>query len=198
MRYLMTLMISMALLSAGPAQGAVPGNVKLTVVAAPTGAAAQGEKQVRAEALCARIATSEQLKTVALQLLEHLRSSYPNGRTYTLVLSDDARMMAIGNHLGVVTHHGGKTTVTGGVPSAMDIRMMRASRLEIRKPDERGLRVVYEVALLKREAAQKGTSLPDDRAYAHVARKLKLTPLQVRQLDRGVTQYYKAFEGKPF
>jgi hypothetical protein len=60
------------------------------------------------------------------------------------------------------------------------------------------MQVAYEVAMLKKEAAQKRKPLTDDKAYAQVAKKHKLKVMQVQQLDRGITQYYKTFEGKPF
>jgi hypothetical protein len=107
-------------------------------------------------------------------------------------------MMKIGNYLAVATFKDGKTVVTGGIPTYMDIRVMKASRVDVRKPDALGMQVAYEVALLKKEAVQKGKPLTDDKAYALVAKKQKLQVVQVRQIDRGITQYYKAFEGKAF
>lgn len=199
MRYLAAaLLASVSLLSAGRAFGRVPGNVKLAVVESPKGPTAQGSRQVRAEALVVGINTSEQLKPLAIELVEHLKSTYPNCRTYTVVISHDARMLKIGNYLAIASAKDGKTVVTGGIPTAMDIRVMRASHVPVRRPDEQGMKVVYEVALLRKDAAKKGTPLSDDRVYARIARKLKLPVAQVRQLDREITKYYKAFEGQPF
>ena len=198
MRYLVMLMMIAAVLQTAAAFGAVRDNVKLTVVDVPKGTAAKGGKTVRAEAIVDRINTSEQLKAVALELLDHLKATYPNWQEYSIVMSNDVRMMKIGNYLAVATFKDGKTVVTGGIPTYMDIRVMKASRVEVRKPDALGMQVAYEVALLKKEAAQKGKPLTDDKAYAQVARKQKLQVVQVRQIVRGITQYYKAFEGKAF
>ncbi len=193
MRYSSLLMVCLSLIVVGSASARIPNNVTLTVLAPPKGTVGQGDTQVRAEAVVHRINTSEQLKEVALELLNHLKSSYPNGRSYSIALSNDLRMVKIGNLLAVATFKEGKSTVTGGVPMNMDIRVMKASHLEVRAPDELGMQVAYEVALLKR-----GNLSPNDKVYARIAKKHKLKVLEVKQLDRGITQYYKAFEGKPF
>jgi hypothetical protein len=198
MRSLGVVMVVLLLLTAGGAGAVVRDNVKLTIVAAPHGKEEKGGKSIRAEALVDRINTSEQLKPIALELLEHLKSTCPNCQSITLVLSNDARMMKIGNYLAVATVKDGKTTVTGGIPTNMDIRVMKASRVEVRKPDPLGMQVAYDVALLKKEAVKKGQPLTDDKAYALVAKKQKLNVAQVKQVDRGITQYYKAFAGKEF
>ena len=192
------------LLSAGWADAVVRDNVKLTVVSAPQGMEVKegqegrGEKVVRAEALVGGINTSEQLKGVALEVLDHLKTTYPNCRSYTIVLSNDARMMKIGNYLAIATFKDGKTLVTGGIPTYMDLRVMKVSRVEVRKPDAQSMQVAYEVAMLKKEAVKKGKLLTDDKAYAVVAKKNKMPIAQAKQINRGITQYYKAFEGKPF
>ena len=189
------------LLSAGWADAVVRDNVKLTVVSAPQGMEVKegqegrGEKVVRAEALVGGINTSEQLKGVALEVLDHLKTTYPNCRSYTIVLSNDARMMKIGNYLAIATFKDGKTLVTGGIPTYMDLRVMKASRVEVRKPDAQSMQVAYEVAMLKKEAVKKGKLLTDDKAYAVVAKKNKMPIAQAKQINRGITQYYKAFEG---
>ncbi len=198
MGFRVLLILAAALLQATLLFGAVRENVKLRVVAAPHGTEAEKEKRVRAEAVVDRINTSEQLKVIALQLLEQLKGSYPNCRSYTIVLSNDARMMAIGRYLAVATSEGGKTVVTGGIPTNMDIRAMKASRVEVRMPDSLGMQVAYDVALLKKESVKRGQPLTDDTAYALVAKKRKLQAAYVRQIDQGITQYYKAFAGKPF
>ena len=198
MRCLGAVMVLAVLLSAGRAGAGVRDNVKLTVVNAPHGKEEKGGKSVRAEALVDRINTSEQLKAVALELLDHLKTTHPNCRSYTIVMSNDPRMMKIGNYLAVASFKEGKTVVTGGIPTYMDIRVMKASRIEVRKPDTLGMQVAYDVALLKKEAAKKGKPLTNDKAYDLVAKKHKLQVFQVKQMDRGITQYYKAFEGKPF
>ena len=198
MRYLGAVLVFVSLLSAGGVFAGVRENVKLTVVAPPKGTADKGGNAVRAEALVDRINTSEQLKAVALEVLDHLKSTHPNSQSITVVLSNDARMMKIGNYLAVATFKDGKTVITGGIPTHMDIRVMKASRVEVRRPDKLGMQVAYEVAMLKKEAAQKRKPLTDDKAYAQVAKKHKLQVMQVQQLDRGITQYYKAFAGKPF
>jgi hypothetical protein len=191
-------MVVVFLLSVGGAGAVVRDNVKLTVVAAPLGKEEMGGKAIRAEAIVDRINTSEQLKPIALELLEHLKTTCPNCRSITLVLSNDARMMKIGNYLAVATFKDGKTTVTGGIPTYMDMRVMKASRVEVRKPDSLGMQVAYDVALLKKESAKKGKPLSDDKAYARVAKQHKLKVAQVKQMDRGIAQYYKAFAGKEF
>ena len=198
MRYLGAVMVFVLLVTAGGASAGVRDNVKLTIVAPPKGTAEKGGKTVRAEALVDRINTSEQLKVIALELLDHLKTTYPNCHSFTVMLSNDARMMKMANYLAVATFKDGKTSVTGGIPTYMDIRVMKASRVEVRKPDTLGMQVAYDVALLKKEAAKKGKPLTDDKAYALVAKKLKLQVKQVRQIDREITQYYKAFAGKAF
>ena len=75
---------------------------------------------------------------------------------------------------------------------------MKASRVEVRMPDSLGMQVAYDVALLKKESVKRGQPLTDDTAYALVAKKRKLQAAYVRQIDQGITQYYKAFAGKPF
>jgi len=198
MRYLVVLAMAAAVLQAALAFGVVRDNVKLTVLSAPQGKEDSGGKSVRAEALVDRINTSEQLKVIALEVLDHLKTTYPNCHSFTVMLSNDARMMKIANYLAVATFKDGKTSVTGGIPTYMDIRVMKASRVEVRKPDTLGMQVAYDVALLKKEAAKKGKPMTDDKAYALVAKKQKLQVVQVRQIERGITQYYKAFEGKAF
>jgi hypothetical protein len=190
--------VMVLLLSAGLAGAVVQDNVKLTVVTAPQGKEENGEKQVRAEALVGGINTSEQLKGITLELLDHLKTTYPNCRSYTIVLSNDARMMKIGNYLAVATFKDGRAVVTGGIPTYMDMRVMKVSKVEVRKPDELGMQVAFDVAMLKKEAAKKGKPLTDDKVYALVAKQHKLQVVQVRQMDRGITQYYKAFAGKAF
>jgi hypothetical protein len=197
MRILVVVMVSVLLISAGLVYGGIPPNVKLTVLSAPKKGAEQGGKELRAEALITRIHTTEQLKPVALELLEHLKSSYPAGHSYTVVISDDPRMLKIGNYLAVATFKGGAAVVTGGIPTNMDIRVMMVSRVEVRRPDELGMQVAYEVALLKKKSKKEKPSVTE-KEYAQVAAKHKLTAAQVRQMERGITQYYKAFEGKLF
>ena len=193
MRYFVAVMVSVWLFSAGWAFGGIPANVTLKVLTAPKG------QELRAEAVVVRVNTSEQLKPIALELLDHLRSNYPTCRSYTLALSNDARMLKIGNYLAVATCKEGKVLVTGGIPTNMDIRVMMASRVEIHRPDEPGMQVAYEVGLLRMEAKKKGEPLTDARAYALIAgRHKKVKSQQIRQIDRGITQYYKAFQGKPF
>ena len=175
MRYFVAVMVPVWLFSAGWAFGGIPANVTLKVLTAPKG------QELRAEAVVVRVNTSEQLKPIALELLDHLRSNYPTCRSYTLALSNDARMLKIGNYLAVATCKEGKVLVTGGIPTNMDIR------------------VAYEVGLLRMEAKKKGEPLTDARAYALIAgRHKKVKSQQIRQIDRGITQYYKAFQGKPF
>jgi hypothetical protein len=198
MRYFVALTMAAAVLQAAVAFGVVKDNVKLTVVTAPQGKSDKGGKTVRAEALVERINTSEQLKVVALEVLDHLKSTYPDCHSFTVALSDDARMMKIGYYLAVARFKEGKTSVTGGIPTNMDIRVMKASRLDIRKPDALGVQIAYESAMLKKEAVQKGKKLSDKNVYALVAKKHKMQAMQIRQIDRGIAQYYKAFEGKPF
>ena len=198
MRFLGVVLTMVLLASTGWAGMGVPDNVKLTVVTAPQGKEDQSRKTVNAEAVVTRINTSEQLKALALELLAQLKSTYRDCRSFTVVLSNDARMMKIGNYLAIATCKDEKTEVTGGIPTYMDLRVMRASKVDVRKPDELGMQVAYEVARLKKEAAKNGKTLPDDKVYALVAKKHKLQAAQVRQIDRGITQYYKAFAGKTF
>ena len=190
------LMVAVSLCAAVPASAAVPANVRLTVISPPAGTSRQAGKPVQAEAVITRVATNEQLKPIALSVLEHMKVSYPNAPSYRVSFSDDARMMKVGNVLAVAAFREGKTTVTGGIPMAMDIRVMRASHVPVRKPDEQGLQVTYEVALLARKAAGKGGKVAD-REYARIAKKRKMTVAQVKQVAREITQYYKAFEGQP-
>ncbi len=192
MRYLEILLICLFLCPAGATCASVPKNAKLTLLTA----AREGGNELRAEAVVSRINTSEQLKGIALELLEYLKGSYPNRTKYRVAISNDARMVKIGNLLAVATFSGGKTSVTGGIPSNMDIRVMRASRVEVRNPDELGMQVTCEVELLKKGTV-KSEPMATDRAYLRVAGKRKLKVVQVRQLHREVTQYYKAFDGKP-
>ena len=193
-----SMMVVALLLFAVGAEAGGRDNAKLTIISAPQGKEDKGGNSVRAEALVDRTNTSEQLKAIALELLDHLQTTYPNCRSYTIVMSNDARMLKIGNYLAIATFKDGKTTVTGGIPTNMDIRVMKASRVEVRKPDTLGMQVTYDVTLLKKEATKKGKPLTDDQAYAMVARKHKLQVSQVRQIDQGITQYYKAFAGTAF
>ena len=191
------LVILLSLCAAVSASAAVPANVRLTVISPPAGTSGQTGKPVQAEAVITRVATNEQLKPLALAVLEHLKVSHPGAPSYSVSLSDDARMMKVGNVLAVAAFREGKTAVTGGIPMAMDIRVMRASHVPVRKPDELGLQVTYEVALLARKAAGKGGGKVADREYARIAKKRKMTVAQVKQVAREITQYYKAFEGQP-
>ncbi len=192
MKYLALLLLCLLLLTAGSAAAGVPKNVKLTVVTASR----ESGKELQAEAIVVRINTSEQMKIVALELLEVLKVSYPNHPSYRVAISNDGRMMKVGNFLAVATFSGGKTFVTGGIPSNMDIRVMRASRVEVQAPHELGMQVAYEVELLKKGTAGSGPTATD-KAYLQVAGKRKLKVVQVRQIHREITQYYKAFAGKP-
>ena len=185
------------LVSTGTSGAVVPETVKLKVVSTPGDAQGKGTKSVKAEALVAQINTSEQLKVIALDLLEHLKNAYPNCPSYSLVISDDAKMMKIGNYLAVATFREGKTAVTGGIPTNMDIRVMKASHVEVRRPDPLGIDVTYDVARLRTGAIKQGKPLSDTMVYARIAEKYKMKAEQVKQVSRGITQYYKAFDGKP-
>jgi hypothetical protein len=193
MRIFIMLMVSLSLISVGSASAKTPGNVTMKVVTSPKGPAGKGGNEVRAEAVVLRTGMSEQLKAIGLNLLDQLKNSYPDCRSYTISISDDARMLKIGNFLAVVTSKEGKVIVTGGIPTNMDIRVMKASHVEVRKPDELRMQVAYDVAMQK-----KGKLFAGKTVYSQVAEKHKLTAPMVHQIERETTQYYKAFEGKPF
>ncbi len=193
MRTFIIVMVCLSLFYIDSVSAKTTDNITLTVVASPEGPAGKGGNEVRAEAVVLRTGMSEQLRVIALNLLDQLKNSYPGCRSYTISISDDARMLKIGNFLAVVTFKEGKSIVTGGVPTNMDIRVMKASHVEVRKPDELRMQVAYDVAMLK-----KGKLFAGKKVYSQVAGKHQIAVPMVRQIERETTQYYKAFEGKPF
>lgn len=198
MQRISLMMLTIFLLSSACVDAAGRNDPALTIIPGGNGTKGKDDGTVRAEAVLAGINTSEQLKPRALELLDRLKISHPGRRTYTIVISDDARMLKIGNYLAVATARDGKTTVTGGIPTAMDIRVMRASRIEVRKPDKRSIQVAYDVAMMKKDAPQQGKLQDTTAIYARVAKKYRLKAVQVKQIENEITQYYNAFKGNPF
>lgn len=140
---------------------------------------------------------SSSLKDIAKIVVVELKKQYPSCQWFHFEISNDRRMIDVGNYLAVVSEKEGVLSINGGIPTESEIKEYKQAGINIIKPDNFGMNIFYNVYSVKSAASKNGRYISDVDAYKIVAKKMVISEKEVRKFHKGLGWYYMAKMNSP-
>jgi hypothetical protein len=173
-------------------------NIEAEVTEVIHGKNVKGGMLVRAKAFCPHNIKNDQIKPVAVQILNELKAKYPNCEWFFVWISDDRRMDASGNYIAIAELKEGKTQVRGGIPSKKEIAESDKD-WPIIKPTDKDMDIYYEFTKMFDNSYYNsyyiGKRPSEKEIYLLLSQKFHLSASEISRIHKGVAHYYMLKSG---